>query len=252
MQASKAVWPQRIKRDPLRTCCLGLALAAVLVAFVVACGRKEDEAAPSARPEGPETFTFFDLGRTSRFSDKLREELAAKLGNDAIEHRSIIDLELNYRGFLEEHLPEVAALNRELNDPPGERVDHSVFKLMYRYARKKNVPFDYVELLFDGSSRLPVLFRIRFRTDEAGTLQALQEKYGAPQVITWGAEDGRSMVWHKEGDYLIASRVPEQFARPGHHILFVFTENMGRMIDSERAAGRTGGSGKPLSDRNVF
>ncbi|MCU0592215.1 MAG: hypothetical protein MUC57_12180, partial [Desulfobacterales bacterium] len=138
------------------------AVLAVILFSLLACS---DPPPPPDRPAptGPESFTFLDVGRNSRFSDALRKELAQKLGNDAIEQRGIIDLECNFNGFLAAHLPDLEALNRRLNHPPGERVEHDQIKLMYRYARQKNAPFDTVEMIFDARDGTPLVFRIRFK-----------------------------------------------------------------------------------------
>ena len=36
-----------------------------------------------------------------------------------------------------------------LNSPPGERVEHDRTRLMYRYARSREAPFDLVELVYN-------------------------------------------------------------------------------------------------------
>jgi hypothetical protein len=202
--------------------------------LVLACGDR-DQAPEPAAPSGPESFTFLDIGRNSRFSESLRKALAQKLGSDAVERRSIIDLETNYRGFLAAHLPELEAINRRLNHPPGERVDHDVIKLMYRYARQKNAPFNYVELLFDGQYRAPLVFRIRFKVDETGLVEALHAKHGTPLAITWEADGGQSLVWRKEQDALMVSLVPDLFGGLDHHITIYFTENLSRWVEFEEA-----------------
>jgi len=205
----------------------------VTVLFFLACGGSgEGPERPAA--SGPESFAFFDIGRNSRFSDSLRRELAQKLGSEAVERRSIIDLESNYKGFLAAHLPELDAINRRLNDPPGERVDHGVIKLMYRYARQKNAPFDYVELVFDGQFRTPLVFRIRFKTDESGLVEALLEKHGSPQAIAWEVENGQSRVWRKEQDVLMVSLVPDAFGGIDHQVIIFFTENLNHWVEFEQ------------------
>jgi hypothetical protein len=207
--------------------CLGL--------LILSCGDGGEPAGSPKPRSGPESFTFFDIGRNSMFSDSMRRELAERLGNDAIEYRSIVDLGINHQGFLSNHLPELDAINRQLNYPPGERVDHDVIRLMYRYARQRNAPFDYVELIFDGQSRRPLVFRLRFRVDETGTVESLREKYGAPQTIRWEVDDGESLVWRKEGDVLAVSLVPNQFGTPVYRITLYFTENLESLIASEQA-----------------
>jgi hypothetical protein len=202
--------------------------------LVLACEDRAQAPEPPA-PSGPESFTFFDIGRNSRFSESLRKALAQKLGNDAVERRSIIDLETNYNGFLATHLPELESINRRLNHPPGERVDHDVIKLMYRYARQKNTPFNYVELIFDGQYRSPLVFRIRFKVDETGMVEALHAKHGTPLAVAWEREGGQSLVWRKEQDVLMVSLVPDAFGGVDHHITIYFTENLSRWVEFEQA-----------------
>lgn len=210
-------------------------LTGCLFLFILSCGDGGDSAGRSAPRPGPESFTFFDIGRNSMFSDSMRSELARSLGNDAIEHRSIVDLEFNYKGFLSNHLPELDAINRQLNFPPGERIDHDVIRLMYRYARQRNAPFDYVELIFGGQSRRPLVIRLRFRVDETGTVESLREKYGTPETIRWEVDAGESLVWRKERDVLAVSLVPDQFGTPIYHIRLYFTENLENLVASEQA-----------------
>jgi hypothetical protein len=202
--------------------------------FVSGCG--ENPETPGGRSAAPpsETFTFFDLGRNSQFSPKIRASLEEWLGNDAIETRGILNLETNYRGFLQAHLPEVDRQNRRLNYLPGERVEHDLVRLMYRYPHKKNAPFDYIELVFAEPSRKPIFFRIRFKTDDAGTVEALKTKYGPPEIIDWEQENGQSLVWRKGPDVLMISRVPDRFGVPGHHIAIYFTDNLEEMLTAEQ------------------
>jgi len=182
----------------------------------------------------PESFTFFDLGINSRLNKEVRQQLGDKLGRDAIERRSIIDLEINYSGFLKNYFPGLNELNQRLNFPPGERVDHNTVKLMYRYAQKKNVPFEYVELVFSNYTNAPILFRINFREDDAGIINTLESKYGQPQVIAWKEENGQSMSWMKNSDFLIVSQVPDQFGNPRYQIAIYFVKNLEQLIAAEQ------------------
>ena len=224
-------------RPGRRSRCAASAAVALLVAAVmlvaIGCG-EERPAETAAAPPAEESFTFYDLGAHSVFTEAVRRRLRDQLGNEAIAHRSIIDLETTAPGFLAAHLPELDALNRRLNDPPGERVDHDVVKLMYRYARQRNVPFDHVELVFSGYSQRPIFFHIRFKADEADTVEALRRRHGAPQVIDWGAgSGGQSLAWHREGEWLIVSRVPDRLGDIGHRISFYFTANIEEMLQAE-------------------
>ena len=157
-----------------------------------------------------------------------------KLGRDAIERRSILNLEINYPGFLRKYFPQLNDINQQLNYPPRERVDHNTVKLMYRYAQKQNVPFDYVELIFSGYTQTPIIFRIHFKTDEANTIATLEKKYGAPKIIDWKEKNGQSMYWQKDGDFLIASLVPDQFGKHEHQIVIYYVDNIKQLIETER------------------
>jgi hypothetical protein len=236
-----------------RPACLTAAiLVGCLFQFILSCGDAGDKSDSATPRKGLESFTFFDIGRNSLFSERLRGDLADRLGNDAIERRSIIDLEINYKGFLRDHLPALDALNRQLNHPPGERVDHDVIRLMYRYARNKNSPFDYVELVFDGQSHKPLVFRMRFRVDETGTVESLRTKYGSPDDVRWGVENSEALVWHKERDVLVLSLLPDKFGVPIYHITLYFTENLEGLIASEQAMKERTSKEKTQSPKSAF
>lgn len=223
---------QRIRLAILKTCVKRLVVVAAIIAVAACSGDDDHEAVPLA--EGPETFTFFDLGRNSVLTESVREALQDKLGNDAIEHRSLIDLEINYKGFIHTYLPEIDRINRRLNDPPGERVDHATVKLMYRYARKKDVPFGYIELLFCGSNRLPLIFEIRFREDKLNTVQTLEQKYGSPQIIDWGSGSGETRIWREQRDVMLVSMIPDQFGEPRYVVRIYFVENLEKLLEIEQ------------------
>jgi len=214
---------------------LYLILIIVLIPVLISCSdsREQDDATASAAVM-PESFTFFDLGINSRLNKKVRQELGNQLGRDAIEYRSIMDLEINYKGFLKKYFPGLNEINRRLNFPPGERVEHNTVKLMYRYATKKNLPFDYVELVFSNYTKAPILFRINFRKDETGIINTLESKYGQPQVVNWQEENGKSMYWMKNGDFFINSLVPDQFGNPTYQIVIYFVRNLEQLIAAEK------------------
>ncbi len=181
-----------------------------------------------------ETFTFFEVGRNSLMSKNMRQNLADQLGRDAIESRSLLNLEINYPGFLGSYFPEIEKLNQQLNFPPGERVDHNTTKLMYRYAQRKNVPFDYVELVFSNYTQKPALIRIRFKKDESNIIKTLEAKYGPPTSIKWEKDSGSSFYWTKDNDVLVVSLVPNQFGTPEYQIVIYFTENLNELITAEQ------------------
>ena len=129
-----------ISKPTLSALVMGLTL---LMFF--SCGEKKEPATEQRVQTQSDSFTFFDLGKNSKLSKSIRSDLRQRLGRDAIEGRGIIDLEINYYGFLEQYFSSLNELNRELNSPAGERIEHNIVKLMFRYARKENLPFDYIE-----------------------------------------------------------------------------------------------------------
>ena len=202
--------------------------------ILVSCGDNQESADQSSLSTDTESFTFFDLGKTTKLTQGVRDNLSNKLGPDAIAGRNILDLESNYPGFLKQYFPEIEALNQKLNAPPGERVEHNTVKLMYRYAQKKNVPFNLVELVFSDYTKTPVLFKINYKVDEANTVETLQEKYGQPEVVEWKENNGTSVFWKKSGDVLIVSRIPDRFGKIDHQIVIYYIDNLKRLIDTER------------------
>ena len=209
--------------------------------------------APSqpATPDG-ETFTFFEVGRTTILNNHLRRDLKGVLGDVAIESRNIIDLDVNYRGFLKEHFPDIDTVNRQLNSPIGERVDHNTVKLMYRYARKKNVPFDYIEFIFSQYSKTPILINIRFKVDEADTVTNLKNKYGPPNTITWDQSRAKALYWRKDGDLLMVSLIPDQIGIPRYRISIYFTTNLKNLVATEQEADQKRQQPRKESGKTAF
>jgi hypothetical protein len=214
--------------------CFALATGLTFL-LLFSCGEKEEPATNQSAQRTSESFTFFDLGRNSRFSESVRKNLNRQLGNDAIARRTPLNLEINYRSFLKEHFPDLQALNAELNPSTARRIEHNIVKLMFRYARKENLPFDYVELLFSNYSRLPLLFRINFKKDEANIVDTLKSKYGDPRLIDWENKGGQSMYWEKNNDILVVSLVPDQFGNPEYQIRIFFVENIKALLAAEKA-----------------
>jgi hypothetical protein len=205
----------------------GALLAAILAVMTVACGEKEATEKRAANP-APESFTFFELGSNSVLSKAVRKNLAARLGRDAIEHRSVLDLEINYPGFLKAHFPHLDQLNQKLNSPPRERIEHNTIKLMYRYAQNKNVPFDYVELIFSNYTQTPILFR------------------------EWEEATGTSFYWSKADDELIVSLVPDRFGDSEYQIVIFFTESLNQIIRTEAAEKEAREQQRAKSGKSAF
>ena len=202
--------------------------------ILISCGDNRESAETVPATVNPESFTFFELGTNTKLTEHVRKDLGKKIGRDAIERRNTLDLDTNYEGFIKKHLPKINELNRKLNFPPGERVEHNTVKLMYRYAQRENAPFDYVELVFSEYTKTPLLFKINFQKDETGIVETLKTKYGPPQVIDWKEENGKSMVWRKNMDLLLVSLVPDQFGHHGYQIVIYFVQNLKQLIEIEK------------------
>ena len=204
------------------------------VSILISCGDNRESAETVSATVNPESFTFFELGTNTKLTEDIRKNLGKKLGRDAIERRSILDLNTNYAGFIKKYLPKINELNRKINFPPGERVEHNTVKLMYRYAQRKNAPFDYVELVFSEYTKTPLLFKINFQIDETDIIETLKTKYGPPQVIDWKEEDGKSMVWRENMDVLLVSLVPDQFGHHEYQIVIYFVQNLKQLLEIEK------------------
>ncbi len=226
-------------------------LLAVLAVLPAACSEKETTEARTEEA-ATDSFTFFELGRNSVLSKEVRKELSNKLGRDAIERRSVLNLDINYPGFLKEHFPHLDQLNQKLNFLPRERIEHNTVKLMYRYAQRKNVPFDYVELIFSNYTSTPLLFRIHFKKDESNIIKTLNEKYGPPHRIKWDKKSGSSFYWTKVNDELIVSLVPDQFGNLEYQIVIYFTDSLNQLIRSEQAEREAREQQRAKSGKSAF
>jgi hypothetical protein len=224
----------------------------LFISFLISCGDNRESVETEPATVKSESFTFFELGTNTKLTDQIREDLGNRLGRDAIEHRSILDLDTNYAGFITKYLPKIDELNRKINFPPGERVEHNIVKLMYRYAKRKNTPFDYVALVFSEYTKTPLLIKINFKIDETGIVETLKTKYGSPQVIEWKEENGKSMVWRKNSDVLLVSLVPDQFGRHGYQIVIYFVQNLKQLIEIEKNETKKGEQQRATSGKTAF
>ncbi|MFZ0481770.1 MAG: hypothetical protein WAL93_00125, partial [Desulfobacterales bacterium] len=111
---------------------------------------------------------------------------------------------------MKEYFADLDELNKKLNSPLGERVEHNTVKLVYRYMRNKNVSFEYVELVYSEYTQRPVLIKIHLKKDAVNTIETLKKKYGAPESIKWGGKTSKSLYWKKSNDVLILSFVPDR------------------------------------------
>jgi hypothetical protein len=188
--------------------------------------------------ELPESFTFFDLGPNTRFSSAVRSALSERLGSDAIAYRSQIDLSVNSPEFLQTFFPELHALNLQLNYPPRERIEHHTVKLMYRYARKVDVPFTYVEMFFSGYSHRPLYFSIIVSHDGANIIDALHQKYGPPEEIQGLKSPLKAGFWRKNNDLLLVSVKSDRYGNPEYHIMIYYVNSLEELLNIEKEEAR--------------
>jgi hypothetical protein len=207
----------------------------VLILFIalVDFGRQNEISETHSEQTVPEGFTFFDLGVDSELTDDMRDELRDKLGSDAIERRSPLDLTINYKGFIQQYFKELDQLNKRLNFPFGERVEHNIIKLRYRYAPKKQVPFKYVELIFSNYTKKPLLFKISSKKEGAFIIDTIRAKHGEPKTISWDQEEGRSLYWEKDKSILVISISKDRYGDPEYHTVIYFVPNIQVMLLKE-------------------
>lgn len=240
--------PKSVNKTAFNYALYGLLFGVILFS----CSNNQDAAKTIPATAKPESFTFFDLGTNTQLTEQIRDELGDKLGRDAIEHRGTLNLDTNFEGFIANYLPEINQLNRKINFPPGERVEHNIVRLMYRYAQKKEAPFDYVELVFSNYTKTPLMFKINFKKDQSDIVETLKAKYGSPKAIDWQEENGRSMVWRKNTDLMIISLVPGQFVRHGYEIAIYFVRNLKKLIEIEKNENIKTERQKVKSGENAF
>ena len=204
------------------------------VFFAAVCFSCGDGAGPPGGAALPESFTFFDIGANTRLTDALRSALQGRLGSDSISGRNVINLEINARGFLAEHFPELEALNRRLNGTAGIRVEHDTVTLAYRHMQKQNTPFDFVELIFDDVTRKPLVIRIRSGREEANILETLKQRYDEPRTLFWADGVARAHFWEKNGDVLILSVTPNPVGRPVYEISMYYVNSIEALLKRER------------------
>lgn len=202
----------------------------ILFILITACGNLDQES--TEKPTGDSKgFTFLDLHANSVLTDKIQDDLAAKLGSAAIETRTTLDLEMHYNGFLETYIRELNELNQRLNFEKGYRIriEHHTIKLIYRYAAS----FNYVELFFSNDTKKPLLFRIKAKKDGADIVKTFRNKYGTPEEKIWPNKESRSLVWKKNKDVLVISLFSDRYGNPRYEIMICHVENIEALLAAE-------------------
>ncbi len=205
----------------------------ILSILVLGCSEEKPDSKAEIDP--PKGFTFFDLGANSKYSRSLRSRLAEKLGSDAISQKNTIDLSIHDNGFLKKWFPGLADLNRRLNWPAGQRVEHNTTKLIYRHARMKNTPFIYVELFFSDDTLKPLLFRILAGPDGDAILETIHKKYGPPKEFQWKQKEGRTQYWEDGANVFIVSSYKNRLGTPEYLFCIYYVDNLKEMLTAEEA-----------------
>lgn len=181
----------------------------------------------------PESFTFFDLGSNTKLSDDLLKNLSGQLGSYSIEKMTILDLIIHNKTVFANYFKNLFELHRKLNDEKGARIEHNITNLTFRYLQNETTPFEYVKLTFSNYSNKPLLFSITSRKKEAYIVDTLKEKYGEPSSINW--EDGKSLslLWEKNRDFLIFSKISDRGSFK-YNIMIYFVNNIENLLQIEQ------------------
>jgi hypothetical protein len=196
-----------------------------------ACSKREpkDDTNPETQTKG---FAFLELGTDTKVTGTLRDRLEERLGSEAIVRHTTIDLDADAPGFLAANFSDLAELNRQLNWPPRERVEHAVTQLTYRYIDPAELPFDKVVLLFAVPTGLPVLLNAYAGEAGADLLPPLQDKYGPPKEISW--QGRHTWVWTQGQDRLLFTAWQDQYDRPRYTITIYYTANLKTLLKLEQ------------------
>ncbi|MDF1593888.1 MAG: hypothetical protein P1P89_20455 [Desulfobacterales bacterium] len=195
-------------------------------------------------------FTFLDMHADSILTDSARDRLRKSLGSEAIEKKTVLDLEMHYPGFLENYFPDLNELNKQLNFEGGRRtrIEHNTTKLIYRYS----TTFHYVELFFSNYTQKPLLFRVKAKRDGMDYLATLQQKYGEPREVVWQNQKGKSLFWKLDKDVLILSLFVDQYDQPQFEIMICRAENIEELLTTEKKESRQRKTGKTEAGRKLF
>jgi len=209
----------------------------LIVFFILAClssGCNNESAKTPPQPKDIQGFAFFDLGANSRYSSAIRRKLGEKLGSDAISRQNVIDLTIYTSSFFKRHFPDLFNLNRELNLPQGQRVEHDTTKLMYRYARIKDLPFKDIMLYFSNDTGNPLFFKISAGPDGAAILESLKKKYGTSERFQWENKEGSTLFWKDGKDFFIVSSTLDRLGDPEYLFCIYYVKNLEKMLAMEK------------------
>lgn len=212
------------------------ALAVLIGAFLYlrTAGSNREVSPPSS--DLPETFTFFDLDPGTELTKTLRGHLRDLFGRGAVETRTTIDLTMAGIENFADHFPGLQALHDSFNYLPRQRVEHDTVQLTYHYARKQNIPFDRIRLVFSGNRLTPLFFSLYSKRDGADFIDTIEKKHGAPRTI--GAENSanRTLYWERDDALLIISITRNRIGFNEYNFGIYYLDNLTALADTERTA----------------
>ncbi|MBW2709664.1 MAG: hypothetical protein JRD04_10405 [Deltaproteobacteria bacterium] len=208
-------------------------LVAILVCLNFGCSNEDSKTPP--QPDIIRGFSFFGLGANSHYSSAVRRKLGKKLGSDAISRQNVIDLTIYSNAFFKKHFPPLFNLNRQLNLPEGQRIEHNTTKLMYRYARLKETPFINITLYFSNDTGMPLFFKISAGPGAAAIVETIKEKYGPPEQFEWDDENGRTLFWKDGKDFFIVSSTKDRLGNLEYLFCIYYVNNLEEMLAIEKA-----------------
>ena len=109
---------------------------------------------------------------------------------------------------------------------------------MYRYARKVDVPFTYVEMIFSGYSQRPLYFSIVVSHDGDNIIDALYQKYGPPEEIQGLKSPLNASFWRKNNDLLLVSVMSDRYGNPEYHIMIYYVNSLEELLNIEKEEAR--------------
>ncbi len=227
-----------LKKKHVRILVICVVLCAGLTAgilFLRTCGSNEDIS--DGIPSPPvNTFTFFDIGPRTRLTEAVREELKSLLGKYGVETKTTIDLTLPGVTNFPEAFPRLQGLHQTFNYLPRQRIEHDTLRLTYRYARKKNVPFDRIRLVFSERHLTPLFISLYSKRDGADFIETIQRKYGSPETIGRSDSPERTLYWQKKDALLIISIVKNRIGFNEYNFGIYYLDNLTALADAEKKA----------------
>lgn len=203
------------------------------VLFIRSCGSDPD--VPPIPPDiERDTFTFFDIGPHTQLTKAVREKLKTRLGKYGVETQTTIDLVLPGVVNFSKEFPRLHGLNQLLNYLPRQRVEHDTLQLTYRYARKKNVPFDRVRLIFSERHLTPLFFHLYSKRDGADFIHKIEQKHGPPQTIGMENNPAQTLYWQKENALLVISIVKNRIGFNEYNFGIYYLDKLTALADAEK------------------